>query len=391
MNPMKVSVFIGLIFAALLMPAGGGQAFAQDGLLTLRIGDPARRDSTLAVATDTIVDTARGEPIAPHELTERLGAARLILVAEQHTGIEFHRVQLRVIQMLQHSGQNLMLGLEMFPPESQSVLDRWTAGELSEAEFIAESEWYDLWGYHWGYYRDIFLYARAHGIRLAGINPASRPLSAATDSAPAIGADLSSADHRTLLRAFFEDDSPIHGSLSDEQAENLFVAQCERDAAMAYYAAETLSANPQHRLVVLAGTGHVLYGLGIARQINAWYDGKVATITPVAIDDGEIQVRASIADFVWGVPELEHPEFPELGVVSMQSDNRLRIIYVEPDSPAAQAGIRANDILLELGAGMISGRRDLRQAVANLQWGDQTSAVIERSGERRRLVVTFRR
>ena len=44
----------------------------------------------------------------------------------------------------------------------QPALDALEPGAESEEEFLAASHWYDAWGYHWGYYREIFLYAREH-------------------------------------------------------------------------------------------------------------------------------------------------------------------------------------------------------------------------------------
>ena len=36
---------------------------------------------------------------------------------------------------------------------------------LTEDGFVKEARWYRNWGYHWDYYRDIFLFARANAIR----------------------------------------------------------------------------------------------------------------------------------------------------------------------------------------------------------------------------------
>ena len=49
----------------------------------------------------------------------------------------------------------------MFPYTGQAGLDGWNGG-WNEEEFLTRSHWYDAWGYHWGYYREIFNYAREH-------------------------------------------------------------------------------------------------------------------------------------------------------------------------------------------------------------------------------------
>ena len=167
-----------------------------------------------------------------------------------------------MLELLQEIGRPLVIGLEMFEVEDQSLLNGWIAGQFTEPEFIEHSDWYGSWGYHWGYYREILLFARAHAIPLVALRA---PWEVASESG--IAPDLSSQDHRSLFKAFFGTDDPVHGGLQEDQLETLFEAQCRMDVVMAFNAAEALEAHPDTTLVVLAGTGHVIYELGIARQI----------------------------------------------------------------------------------------------------------------------------
>ena len=75
-----------------------------------------------------------------------------------------------------------------------------------------------------------------------------------------------------------------HG-VSEEQLFSMFEAQCTWDAAMAYNAVRALEARPEAIMVVLVGSGHVAYGLGIQRQAEQWFDGKVATLVPVPVGE----------------------------------------------------------------------------------------------------------
>ena len=96
---------------------------------------------------------------------------KLLFVGESHTDIEFHDVQRRVIEELHKRGRQVLVGLEMYPVPEQPWLDRWHSDKaLGEEGFLTESHWYKNWGYHWNYYRDIFLFARANGIRMFGVN-----------------------------------------------------------------------------------------------------------------------------------------------------------------------------------------------------------------------------
>jgi len=370
-----------------------GIALGQGEIMNLSVGDPERSDREVSVSVDALVDTSSGSTLSPQALAEHLVNERLIFVAEQHTSLEYHRVQLRVLELLQEAGQSLMIGLEMLHVENQSLLDAWTAGMFVEADFIEQSDWYGNWGYHWGYYREIFLFARAHGIPMVALD-ASRDVGSdagahgvASPPAP----DLSSDDHRTLFGAFFETDDPVHGGLPEDQLEALFAAQCARDAVMAYNAATALNAHPDTTMVVLAGTGHIVYELGIARQIASWYEGPATTIVPVSVESEDTLVQASVGDFVWGVPDMMHPAFPELGTVVMRTDAGLAVFHVEPDSPAGRGGIEAGDVLTHFKNVAIAGKAQLNQALATVEWGDEVALGILRDGEQRELALTFQR
>jgi len=171
----------------------------------------------------------------------------------------------------------------------------------------------------------------------------------------------------------------------------LLEAQSTWDAVMAYTASTTLAAYPERTLVVLAGTGHVAYELGIARQIGQWVEGPVTTIVPVAVGETATEVRASLGDFIWGVPSVTDPDFPSLGTVTTSSDGSLRIIHVEPESPADLGGLEAGDVLSSLHGRPVSDKRQLNQAVAALEWGDEIVAIIQRDGVERSLTVKLRR
>jgi uncharacterized iron-regulated protein len=363
-----------------------------DDLLRLRIGDTARKDKQVSVGLDAVVDTARAEVIAPQMLLEQLRGHRLVMIGEQHTDSEHHSVQLRVIQLLQAAGVPLLIGMEMFPADSQPALDRWIDGALTESDFLAESEWYRVWGYHWGYYREILEFARMHGIRVTGLN-ASAATARRSNEQTNVEADLESDDHRALVRAFFGADSPIHGGLSPEQFDGLFAAQSRSDATMARHAADALDRSANGTMVVLAGTGHVLYGLGIARQLPDRYRTSAVTIVPVSIPIGSetSEASASVADFVWGVPALPYPSYPELGVITAQVPDGLHVIHVDPASPAGAAGIETGDVLTDVGGSAVAQKSDLARALAAANWGDVLEMGLSRDGQRREFAVPLRR
>ena len=382
----KLVAALMIVTGTLLSPGCVGIGSTRPDILTLPVGDPERRGQEVSVQVDAIVDTLSGSSLSPQALSEQLVDARLILIAEQHTNREDHRIQLRVLELLQETGRPLVIGLEMFEVEDQSLLNGWIAGQFTEQEFIEHSDWYGSWGYHWGYYREILLFARAHAIPLVALRA---PWEVASESG--IAPDLSSQDHRSLFKAFFGTDDPVHGGLQEDQLETLFEAQCRMDVVMAFNAAEALEAHPDTTLVVLAGTGHVIYELGIARQIQRWYEGPVTTIVPVSVEDANTRVRASVGDFAWGVPEMIDPAFPELGAVSVSIEGGLHIIRVEPGSPAERGGLETGDLLTHFKGVAITAKSDLSRTLATVEWGDEVAVIIQRDGAPQELALLFRR
>ena len=66
--------------------------------------------------------------------------------------------------------QDLAIGFEMFPREVQPVLDKWVAGELSEADFLKQSDWYGNWSFDSALYLPIFNFARINHIPMIALN-----------------------------------------------------------------------------------------------------------------------------------------------------------------------------------------------------------------------------
>lgn len=400
------SIRLPLCLALVLAAAPAARAAEEP--LDLAVGDPARRDRLVPVTLDAIVDTRAGDVLSPDELAARLGKIRLLLVGEGHTRIESHRAERRILEALVAAGRPVRVGLEMYPYTEQAWLDRWSKGQLTEEGFLALSRWYRNWGYNWGYYRDIFLFARDKGVLLAGVNTPRDIVSAVRkkgfanltpEEAAHVPArvDTDSAEHRKLFKAFFGPEDTLHGGLTEEALDGMFRAQCTWDATMAFNAVSALkTAPPNAVLVILVGSGHVAYGLGIQRQASALFDGNVASLIPVEVpgEKGEaVSVRASYADFIWGVPREAAPLFPTLGLSTREAKEGepLAVIDVEKDTVAAAAGVKTGDLLLAFDGRPVPDKEALATLLATKRWGDRATLDVRRGGQPLTLTARFRR
>ena len=408
MIPRSLAVAVPLLsLSVLTAPAASA---GETKTLHLAIGDPAHKDKEVPLVLDGVTDTRKGDLITPAEMAKRLAGIRLLLVGESHTAMDFHRAQLRVIEELVRAGRPVFLGLEMYPYTQQSFLDQWVDGLLTEEGFLRLSRWYENWGYNWSYYRDIFLFARDHKIRMFAVN-APRDVVAAVrkkgfqNLTPEEAAhiptriDTSSADHRTLFKSYFDADDPLHSGMTEEQWDSMIAAQATWDATMAHNAVQALREHgtPETVMVVLAGSGHVAYGVGIARQARTWFPGVIATVIPVNVrdlDGNETKtVQATYADFVWGVPAEAAPLYPALGLSTMpaEGEKALKVILVSEKTPAEKAGFKEGDILLTMDGAPVPDKETLNRLVAGKSWGDESVFTVKRGAETVTLRVAFRR
>lgn len=404
----RIRVWKAALTAALILGALPAEAA---GTLDLPIGDPARAQRQAPVRLDAVTDTATGELLGPSELARRLSNTRILFIGEEHTNDEFHRVQLRVLEALVAAGREVLIGLEMFPWTQQAVLDDWTAGRLDEPTFVERSLWYETWSHHWGHYRDIFLYAQRQQLRMYGINAPrevvrtvrSKGFEALAPDArermpPSL--DLGSDEHRRMFTASFSADDALHlTSRNEEQREGMYRAQVTWDGAMGWNAMRALQQHggPKAIMVVLIGAGHVTYGLGSERQIRPHFRERIASLVPVAVRDSDnapiTNVRASYANFIWGVPREDGPGLPVLGVslAGRIGASPTQVIAVDRNSPAAAAGVRVGDVLLTLDGAMLDSTAALQRRTADYRWGDEARLRIRRGSEEIDLIVPFRR
>jgi uncharacterized iron-regulated protein len=361
----------------------------------LAIGDPGRREQTVAVKAGAILDTRRGDAVTPDQLAERLEGAQLVFVGENHASPPSQAAELAVVQALERRGRKVLVGLEMLPASVQPALDRWVKGEGSEEDLLRGTHWYTHWGFHFGHYRPIFLFARGKGVPLVGLNVEREVITSVRKEGLAklppeqraklpARIDVDSAEHRQLFSAFMAG----HQEMTKEAFEGMYRAQCTWDAVMGWNAVSALKAQPDPRavMVVLVGVGHVAYGLGAQRQAALWAAFPAASVAtvPEADDEGHAQkVRASYADFVWGAPAEDGPAlFPSLGLslADKPGSSAPAVSAVTAGSPAAKAGAQIGDAVSAIDGQATPDKESALIELGKKAWGDRVNVEVVRKG-----------
>jgi uncharacterized iron-regulated protein len=259
----RASVFALLVFAGGLGCAHAPPADQQvHGHMRGENGGPARP----IPLPFHLVDGKTGAPLDQAALDDRLRSARVIYVGEEHPNPHHHAVEQAVLERVHQLDPSVALGVEMLPRTLQAPLDAFVTGALDEEKFLAAVDWPKTWGYPWGFYAPLFRLCREQHLAAVALN-APRELVHAVAKLGLDGLDAEQRQqlpdlqpgpeaHRELLREAFG--AHPHGKFSQAEFEHFYAAQLVWDETMATRVAETMSAAAApHRLVVVAGEGHV--------------------------------------------------------------------------------------------------------------------------------------
>ena len=267
--------------AAPSQPAAQVQAQPEkpDPTLLLRIGDPRLKDKTMNVGLGAIMAAETGRAVAFDRMIQDMRASRFVYVGETHNSLPMHEIQYQIVRALYAQDRHLAIGLEMLPVTVQETLDKWSAGLLAEDEFIREVRWYVNWNFNFGFYEKLFAFAKEHRLPVYALNVPReiitkvrmRGWDALSDEEKAFipkPPDLTNKDHRTLIRTIFESSEippQMKGAGLGMMFEGLYRGQSAWDEVMSANAVRGAESEGR-RVVVCAGSGHVLYNLGLNRR-----------------------------------------------------------------------------------------------------------------------------
>jgi uncharacterized iron-regulated protein len=335
----------------------------------------------------------QADPVA---LIERLAAQQAVLLGETHDSAEDHRWQLQTLAQLHARQPRLAIGFEMFPRRLQPVLDRWVAGELSEAEFLRETDWDRVWGYDARLYLPLFHYARMNRLPMLALN-VERSLVSAVDARGWEGVPPAQREgltrpaappqaYREMLREVYRQHP---GKARDEAAFERFVqAQTTWDRAMAEGIAAYLKRRPDALVVGIMGAGHVRHGHGVAHQLKDLGVQRVANLVTLEAQGQCEGYTAGLADAVYLVrtPQVNPPR---LGIAMEAVAGGIRVAQVTAGSVAEQAGLRAGDVVAEAAGVAISSPQAMRQTVERQAPGTWLPLKVRRNGQELEIVARF--
>ena len=378
----------------------------EDKVLRLSIGKVGLKDKTTAVAPGVISSCVEGKALSFSQMIEEMSDSRFVYVGETHNSLPMHDIQLEVLRALYEQDSHLCLGLEMFPVTLQEVLNKWSLGLLTAEEFIREAEWYVTWNFNFAYYAKILEFAKANRIPVYALNVPRELITAIRmkgwealsdeDKKTAPEPDLSNEDHKKLIRTIFEStDLPpqMQGHGLEMMFEGLYRAQAAWDEVMAHYAVHN-SAKDGRRMVVLAGSGHLLYNLGINWRVFEKTGTPFKTVVCLEVESevGAVDVSCSLADYVWGLPEEVKPAYPSFGLSFKHFDGLENLVIDRDpiDGVALGQDFKKGDVVLNVDGLSFFSINELRIYLSMFTWDDEVKFRLLSEAQEKEVVLQIR-
>ena len=356
--------------------------------------DPVRHDGGPAPTAQAplVVETATAPTL--ETLLQRLRGERLVYVPETHTRNGDHRLQLAVLRALPKRG--LALGVEWFQARFQPALDDFVAGRIDEAEMLERTQYFSRWGFDYRLYRPIILHAREHHIPIIALN-ASREL---TDAIR----DRGIAALQRPLSDELPDSYDLEDEAYDRKLREVFArhrrkgarfdrfreVQLTWDESMAQAVSRYLAADPQRRMLVLAGRGHIGGRHGIPNRVTR-RTGLRGVIVASYVED---QPPREQADFLVLEPDRPLPPAGLIGVLLDLADGRITVKGFTPGSAGRAAGLLPGDRILAVDGRPTESFARFKLELLERRPGDTVALTVQRERDgrtlRKRVTVTLK-
>ena len=346
---------------------------ASDRGIQLEVGRPAT-----GIALEAVL------PLS--EIVSRVADKTVVYVGEKHDRYGDHLVQLEMIQALHRHHPKLAIGMEMFQRRYQRSLDDYISGETEAQTFLKESHYFNTWRFNYHLYEDILLYARANRIPVVALNQDNELVrKVANEGLENLSPKekdripeeliLDDESYKKRLRSVFEmHQTNLDGDSIPQKFEYFHQAQILWDETMAESIATFLADHPDYYMVVLAGSGHLAYGVGIPKRVYRRIGKDYAIILP---DPGE-PLERGLADYIVFPSEVQAPEDAKIGIMLDSSEGLLTVAGFTPESGAEKAGMEKGDIVLAVDGQKVENIDDLRIFLATRHVGDVIRIKVRR-------------
>ena len=375
-------------------------------LIAAALSEPLRAADGECVPVATWVAPG-GKRLDAGGVLARSAKSSVVLLGETHDVAEHHRWQLQTVAALHAARPGMVLAFEAFARRVQPVLDRWVAGELSETEFLAQTDWRNAWRFDPQLYLPLFHFARMNRIPMVALNvepSLTREIAQkGYDALPperreGVGRPSQPADAYIdwLLPVWAEHERAAGRAAqpdrNDPEFRRFVESQQTWDRAMAEALGAAAKQSGAPLVVGIMGTGHIKLGHGVPHQLRALGVANFVSLLPWDRGEACSDLVPGLADAVFGLDarsSASTADRPRLGVAIETAPDGVRIVKVESGSIAELAGVRAGDVVSEIAGVAAKNTGDMIEVVQRQAPGTWLPLKVRRGGETLELIAKF--
>jgi uncharacterized iron-regulated protein len=398
---LRAAFLCAVVFNLILPAPVPGQEV--DTRLRLELGDLRFKHQTVDVAPGQIISMETGRAVPFEAMIRDMRSVPFVHVGEAHDSLPTHELQARVIRALWEQDHRLALGLEMVPAARQEALTQWLRGGLTDEEFLRQTGWYTNWGFPFGLYRPILVFAKQHEIPLYALDTPREVVAqfrmqdgkVLPEEVKTVAPEPDPAEEesRFLLRKGLESMSmqaALKSAVLEKMFEDLYRARIDRETDMASRAVRTGQLEGR-KVVVLIGSGHLMFGLGVDRLVRNMSGQSSRSVIPVSVskEEASVTVTRSLADYIVGVAAEKKPAYPSIGLsFKLAPDASRLMIASKPTSGAARGqDFAEGDIVLSVDGQVFSDVEALLIHLAKVPWGGEIRFRLLRAGVEKTVVL----
>lgn len=267
------------------------------------------------------VYAASGKEVALEDVVNAMGKSEVVFLGETHNDAVAHQLEAELLQSAASryglnaaadSRRQLVLSLEMFERDVQTILDEYLSGLILERMFFKDSR---PWSNYQTDYRPLVEFARKNNLPVIAANAPARyanqvsrlgrgSLASLSKTAKAWLAPLpygeASTAYAEKFNSFMESATAGH----DPNSKKYFLdAQVLRDATMAYAIAQNLKSRQKALVLHVTGIFHVAGRMGVPEQLTAYRPQTrmivVAIVPAVEAPKPDAESLEKFGDFVF--------------------------------------------------------------------------------------------
>jgi uncharacterized iron-regulated protein len=300
-------------------------------MLTFLASTPAAQVSECGYTPHRVFNSDDGTFNDFEMMMADLAKADVVFVGEEHDDPATHRLELAILEGLARRRRSIIVAMEMFERDTQTAVDDYLAGRITESEFLKLSR---PWPNYATDYRPLVEFARIKGWRVIAANAprqyaaqVARGGSSVLDKLPQAERDLVAVEISAPRDDYFKRFAEAMGahpigtggnkSELEERAmtERFYLAQCLKDDTMAESIARAYnrSMEPKPLIVHFNGAFHSDYRLGTAARVRTRLEkARVAVVSIVpqeqldSIDAADYRERGDYIVFALHQSQPDH-------------------------------------------------------------------------------------